>query len=605
MSGRIKILDEATITKIAAGEIIERPASVVKELIENSIDANSQNIIVEIKGGGKDYIRVTDDGTGIDENQVELAFIRHSTSKISSIDDLNNIHSLGFRGEALASISMVSKVETLTRARDSTKGIRVFIDNGKIVDKQVIGCPVGTSMILRELFYNVPVRRKFLKKETAESNYVSDIVYKLALGNPNISFKYIKDDRLILKTPGTNDIVSNIYSILGKEFIDNLLELNYKDDTLNIKGYVSKNSFYRGNRRHQYIFVNKRWVKNYEITKTIEDCYKSVIPINKFPIFIFFIDIDPSNIDVNIHPTKEEIKFVDQSKIDELINGLVIENINKVVTIPKVEIIPLKIPDVQPINFLDKNYSNATDKISNENDEFDEFKETKIMSREESDNKYLTVQNDLRGKDSNEHASNLNMAQIFNDVKIVGVLFNTYIILEDSSNDNFYILDQHAAHERIMYEQYKKEYEGEKIVTQKLISPEVIDLTNDEMEIVKENKDLFHRLGFEVEEFGINSLAIRGVPFIFGTPNSKELFFDILDNIKLDIKSSYDVKLEKIMKIACTNAIKGGDRIATIEIEELLDQLVKAENPYTCPHGRPIVIDISRRELEKRFKRII
>ena len=330
-----------------------------------------------------------------------------------------------------------------------------------------------------------------------------------------------------------------------------------------------------------------------------------MIPINKFPIFIFFIDIDPSNIDVNIHPTKEEIKFVDQSKIDELINGLVIENINKVVTIPKVEIIPLKIPDVQPINFLDKNYSNVTDKISNENDEFDEFKETKIMSSEESDNKYLTVQNDLRGKDSNEYASNLNMAQIFNDVKIVGVLFNTYIILEDSSNDNFYILDQHAAHERIMYEQYKKEYEGEKIVTQKLVSPEVIDLTNDEMEIVKENKDLFHRLGFEVEEFGINSLAIRGVPFIFGTPNSKELFFDILDNIKLDIKSSYDVKLEKIMKIACTNAIKGGDRIATIEIEELLDQLVKAENPYTCPHGRPIVIDISRRELEKRFKRII
>ncbi|WP_416197968.1 MAG: DNA mismatch repair protein MutL [Sporanaerobacter sp.] len=603
MSDKIKILDEETITKIAAGEIIERPASVVKELVENSIDASSQNIIVEIKGGGKDYIRVTDDGTGIDENQVELAFIRHSTSKISNIDDLNNIYSLGFRGEALASISMVSKVETITRTRNSTKGIRVFIDNGKIVDKQVIGCPIGTSMILRELFYNVPVRRKFLKQETAEANYVSDILYKLALGNPNISFKYIKDDKLILKTPGTNDIVSNIYSILGKEFIDNLLELNYKDSNLKIKGYISKNSFYRGNRRHQYIFVNKRWVKNYEITKTIEDCYKSMIPINKFPIFILFIDIDPSNIDVNIHPTKEEVKFVDQFRINELINILVRENIDKVVTIPKVEIIPLKMPNVQPINFLDKNYlEDDTDKFSNVNDE---FKEMKIMSREESNQEYLAVQNDLCKNDLYECDSNLKLTQILNDVKIVGVLFNTYIILENTSNDNFYILDQHAAHERIMYEQYKKEYEDEKVVTQKLILPEVIDLTNDERELVKENKDLFYRLGFEIEEFGINSLAIRGVPLIFGVPKPKELFFDILDNIKSNIKSSYDVKLEKIMKIACTNAIKGGDRIANIEIEELLAQLVKTENPYTCPHGRPTIIDISRQELEKRFKRII
>lgn len=603
MSDKIKILDEETITKIAAGEIIERPASVVKELVENSIDASSQNIIVEIKGGGKDYIRVTDDGTGIDENQVELAFIRHSTSKISNIDDLNNIYSLGFRGEALASISMVSKVETITRTRNSTKGIRVFIDNGKIVDKQVIGCPIGTSMILRELFYNVPVRRKFLKQETAEANYVSDILYKLALGNPNISFKYIKDDKLILKTPGTNDIVSNIYSILGKEFIDNLLELNYKDSNLKIKGYISKNSFYRGNRRHQYIFVNKRWVKNYEITKTIEDCYKSMIPINKFPIFILFIDIDPSNIDVNIHPTKEEVKFVDQFRINELINILVRENIDKVVTIPKVEIIQLKMPNVQPINFLDKNYlEDDTDKFSNVNDE---FKEMKIMSREESNQEYLAVQNDLCKNDLYECDSNLKLTQILNDVKIVGVLFNTYIILENTSNDNFYILDQHAAHERIMYEQYKKEYEDEKVVTQKLILPEVIDLTNDERELVKENKDLFYRLGFEIEEFGINSLAIRGVPLIFGVPKPKELFFDILDNIKSNIKSSYDVKLEKIMKIACTNAIKGGDRIANIEIEELLAQLVKTENPYTCPHGRPTIIDISRQELEKRFKRII
>lgn len=604
MYNDIKLLDTVTISKIAAGEIIERPSSVVKELVENSIDANSSNIIIQINNGGKDYIRVTDNGFGIKDDQIDLAFLRHSTSKISSIDDLENIYSLGFRGEALASICMVSKVETLTRTADNIKGIRVLLEEGEIVNKDWIGCPVGTSMIIKDLFYNLPVRQKFLKQYTVEGNLISDVVYKLALAKPEISFKYIKDNRIILKTPGNSDISSNLYSVLGKEFINNLKYLSYDDEHLKIEGFLSKNNFYRGNRKHQYIFVNGRWVKNDGITKAIEECYKSLIPINKYPVFLLYIKINPKMIDVNIHPTKEEIKFTNENELNELIRKITRRNLNEIITIPKIEINQIGL-EKDSINFLDDNIkmeeeNNTVNNIKN--NDFTDY--SKIMNKS-SDIEESDYNSDVETHDYLIREGSINISSVINNSKIIGVLFNTYIILEDGNQEEFYLLDQHAAHERIMYEKYKNEFETEEVIIQNLLTPLVIELTVSEMDIVIEQMSLFKRLGFDIEEFGINTIALRGVPLIFGKPNMEKLFFDVLDNIKEDIKTSYDLNTDRIAKIACSNAIKGGDKISIIEINELFNQLLKAKNPYTCPHGRPIIIKMDRRELEKEFNRIM
>lgn len=603
MSSKIKLLDEMTINKIAAGEIIEKPASVVKELVENSIDAKSNHIIIEVKNGGKDYIRVTDNGEGIKYDQVELAFLRHSTSKITNIEDLNNIYSLGFRGEALASIGMVSKVELLTRTVDSLKGVKVLLREGIVENKELVGCPIGTSMIIKDLFYNVPVRQKFLKSNIVEGNLISDVVYKLALGNPSVSFKYIKDNKTILKTPGSGELYSNIYSILGKDFIDNLEYFTYTNPNITIKGFLSNNTFHRGNRKHQYIYVNNRWVKNEEITKTIESCYKTLIPINKYPVFIIYIDIKPSIIDINIHPTKEEIKFANQDKINNIIKKITYNKINKIVTIPNIE--TTRIEDEQ-IVFLDSPNLKTDIKILDDSKEYkndDEINVPNIVYEkiiDESNTSYNVYKNSTNSTD--EH---LKISDVINDVNYVGILFNTYIILENRKLNEFYIIDQHAAHERIMYEKFMEEYMNEMVVIQRLFTPYIIELSGSEMDIVINNIELFKKLGFEIEEFGINTIMIRGVPLVFGKPSLKELFLNILDNIRDDLSSNYDINIDKIAKLACSQAIKGGDIISQVEVKELLNQLQKAQNPYTCPHGRPVIIKMTKRELEKEFKRVM
>lgn len=612
MNNKIKLLDEITISKIAAGEIIERPASIVKELIENSIDAGAENIVVEIKNGGKSYIRVTDDGMGINKDEIELAFLRHSTSKISSIEDLNNIYSLGFRGEALASISIVGKIETITKTKDEMNGIQVAIEDGEIIDKNSIGCPKGTTMIVRDLFYNIPVRKNFLKNDVTESNYVADIVYNLALGNPNISFKFIKDNKLVLKTPGNNDLKSNIYSVLGKDFVNSLLRVVYKDDFLSIDGYVSNNNFYRGNRNHQYLFVNKRCIKDNNITKAVEECYKSLIPINKYPIYVLFIEINPQFIDVNIHPTKQEIKFKNDIQVNDIIKSIVCKKLIEKVSVPNVYFNKNN-DSIQIKSFIDRPKIDIIpkDKYIDIHDETEKVIEENIEDIEEKvQEKFDRVEENFTNKErifekNCENNYNEDIRYVLKNMKIVGVIFSTYILGEDLQNNNFYMIDQHAAHERVMYEKYKKEYESEKVVVQKLLAPEIVRLTNGEVSLIKENVQLFEKLGFEIDEFGINTIAIRGVPLIFGKPNSKELLLDILDSIKYNLNNSYEVKLEKIMKIACTNAIKGGDRIYSVEIRSLLNQLSETENPYTCPHGRPVIVKVSKTEIEKKFKRII
>lgn len=599
---KIKILDELTIQKIAAGEIIERPSSIIKELVENSLDAGSSNITIEIIDGGKTYIRVTDDGHGILEEDLNIAFKRHSTSKLSKVDDLHKINSLGFRGEALASISTVSKVEVLTKVNEDLPGIQVFIEEGKIIKKQPIGCPKGTTMIIKDIFYNIPARKNFLDSDLVESNHINNIIYKLALGNPGISFKYIKDNKVVFKTSKNNNLISNVYSLLGKEFSKNLIKIHHKDLNFELHGYISKNTFYRGNRSHQYLYVNNRYIESKDISNLVEKQYKSIIPINRFPVFILFIDISPSLIDVNIHPTKQQIKFINQKEIYIGIEYIINKELNEVLTIPKANLeqnkkvlIKEELPLLfEPDFFKEKNESEHYNGPKNYIEKsYDLYEDKKTI-----DNKEGIIH-------KNQEVKEDSLKDILERIKLIGVLFSTYILVEDPVANNLLIMDQHAAHERIMYERFKKEYENEKIVVQNILTPEIIDLTNTEFSIVMNNIKLLRRLGFIVEEFGANSVIIRGVPILFGNPNISGLFLELVDTLKTDIKSSYDTRLDKIIKMSCTNAIKSGDNIKDIEIESLFKQLSKVENPYTCPHGRPTIIEFSKKYIEKEFKRIM
>ncbi|HHV38162.1 MAG TPA: DNA mismatch repair endonuclease MutL [Tepidimicrobium sp.] len=588
---KIKILDELTIQKIAAGEVIERPASIVKELVENSLDAASSSITIEIRDGGKSYIRVTDDGDGIAREDLKIAFKRHSTSKLANADDLYQIMSFGFRGEALASIATISKVEVLTKTAGNPVGTHAYLEGGDIVKMGSVGCPKGTTMIVTDMFYNVPVRENFLMSDSAEANHVSDIVYRLALGNPGISFKYIRDNRIVFKTSKNKSLVSNIYSLLGKDFYENLIKLRYTGSNFKVHGYISNNKFYRSNRSHQYLYVNNRYIKNQNIASLINDRYKSIIPINRFPVFILFINIEPELIDVNIHPTKEEIKFMNQQQINRELEHILEETIKKHLSIPKPSFTHRhdKVVDELPLLY-DSNSLNIPDMSTN----------SKGISNKSS----YFAENEIIDYAKEEVKEDYKLKDVLKDVKIIGSIFSTYVLAEDLESNKLFIIDQHAAHERIMYERFKEEYLKEDIAIQNILKPEIIELNNAETQTVIENMDFFRKIGFVVERFGTNSIIIRGVPILFGTPQIKNLFLDILDTIGSDIESGYEVKLDKIIKIACVNAIKGGDRMNEVEIKCLIDQLCDMENPYTCPHGRPVIIEISKKDIDKEFKRI-
>ena len=604
---KIMLLDNKTIEKIAAGEVIERPSSIVKELIENSLDANSKNITVEIKNGGKSYIRITDDGDGIDYDDLDLAFKRYSTSKLSSVEDLFKIKSLGFRGEALASISQVSKLEAMTKREDAIGGTHVIVEEGEIISKEIIGCPKGTTMIVKDLFYNFPVRKEFLKSDLIESNHISDILYKIAVGNPNISFKFIKDDKVLLKTSRDNNMKSHIYSILGKEFSNNMIEINLDDYGIKLNGYISNNNLYRSNRNHQYIYVNGRYVNNSSISSTIENHYKTLIPINRFPCFIVCIELDPSTIDVNIHPTKQEVKFANQSDILLMLEKAVKDALFPSLSISKIKINQgTKIVEEEKLPLLFDLQSNNIEKEIKRDKKRDiivkdfttkTIVEDKILVKEDNNEEFMSQDMDFDNKANN-------IDNILSSIKPIGILFNTYILAEDKLSEKLYFIDQHAAHERVMYEKYLEEFNNESIIMQQLLIPEILELTSLEMNVFVNNISLFQTLGFDVEEFGNNSVVLRAVPMIFGEPNIRVLFYDLLDNIN-NIKSSYDTKLEKIMKIACTKAIKSGDKMSDLEVISLFEQLKKTNNPHTCPHGRPIILEMTKLDIEKAFLRII
>ncbi len=616
---KIKILDNLTIEKIAAGEVIERPASIVKELLENSIDAKATEITIEIKDGGKSLIRVTDNGEGIGESDLPLAFKRHSTSKLRKIEDLYKISSLGFRGEALSSISAVAKIKILTKTQSSLAGIEAIIENGSLINQNIVGCPKGTTMIVEDLFYNLPVRKEFLKSDLVESNKISDIIYKIALGNPNIGFTYIKDNKTILRTNRNQDLKNHIYTILGRDFSENLLEISHETEDFKIKGFISNNQYYRGNRSHQYLYINDRYIQNINISKAIERQYKSLIPINRFPVFLIFIYINPSKIDVNIHPTKQEVKFTNENYLIENISSRV-----KNVLFPRVEVGKIKLQAKNMVkketipNLFDfaKDLESSKEIPTSNQDFFIEdlrpvektSKDTLIKEEKPSYNTLVNSKDFLEPEndpfiDPSENSTGPTKNMLDN-LEPVGIVFNTYIIAEDRTKEKIYFIDQHAAHERVMYEKYLQEFKEENIYIQGLISPLVLNLTNQESNKLIKNIDLFKRLGFDLEEFGNNSIIVRGVPMLFGKPNVENLLLDILDNLG-DVTNNYDTRVDKIMKIACVNSVKSGDDLKTEEVFSLFNRLKNCSQPHTCPHGRPTILEMSKKHIEKEFLRIM
>ncbi|MBC7087292.1 MAG: DNA mismatch repair endonuclease MutL [Tissierellales bacterium] len=618
---RINLLDDNTIMKIAAGEVIERPASIVKELIENSIDANARRITIEIRDGGTSFIRVTDDGEGMDKDDLELAFKRHATSKLRTIDDLYKIVSMGFRGEALSSIIAVAEVEVISKTANNDVGNKAIFKNGNLKNIENVATTDGTTMIVKNVFENLPVRKKFLKSNATEERYIVDIVTKLALGNPQISFKLIKDGKLVLNTNGTSDEINIIYQLLGKEISKGMNFLKFEEEDFKFRGYFSNNNIYRSNKSYQYLYVNNRYVYDYKLTKVIEEQYTSILPINKHPIFILYIDIDPSLIDVNIHPTKQEIKFVEENKVYSLISNHLRININKIINIPNPNNVVDKKPDNSKYPYIwEINKNNNTEKRENdfqvnENSLFDfidyttkDFKQNLInpTNNKEYDSTFLNKNDSFKASTDEKYYENDNkILSEFNNLKYIGIAFNTYIFFEDSLSETIYIIDQHASHERIMYEKLLNQYKNESITIQNLLVPQIIELSPSEYLKAVTNIDQFNNIGFSVEVFDEKSVILRGIPLVFGNPNGEGLFLDILDIIEEKEPDVYSTNIEKIMKIACTSAVKAGDNLKKIEVDSLIRELGKCDNPYTCPHGRPTVIKFYKKDLEKKFLRII
>ena len=683
MSKKINILDDLTINKIAAGEVVERPSSVTKELVENSIDAGSTQIVIDIIDGGKKQIRITDNGSGILSSEVDKSFLRHATSKIEKIDDLYDLYSLGFRGEALASIASVSRLEMITKTKDEPLGTKVILEGGKEILKEPVGTKDGTTIIIKDLFFNTPVRQKFLKSTHAETINISDLINKLAIGNTNVQFKYINNGKLMLNTPGDGKLLSVVRSIYGKEIVDNLIEINEEGKYCNIHGYIGNNNIYRSNKNLQHIYINNRFVKSKIILDAISEAYKSIIPINKHGICFLNIDINPAKIDVNIHPTKMEIKFEndkdlyieirDLLKLKLLNTALIVryESYDKKPTVSEVKEsytdIQNNIPnDIGNVSVatpkIDKaeemgTFMSLSDVLNKSNDkkesevidnkttdniaklEKNDFKEAnkeklidelnypkediKLQSIENKKNEYfidgvvdisksftfdelkdLSQIDKATNKEEDLQVDNVDNQNRFSltEFRVVGSILNTYIVLE--KNNSMYLLDQHAAHEKVLYEEYMRKFKSHKIDMQMLLDPIVIELSNVDMMKVENNIDLFLNFGFEIELFGNNHIMIRGVPTIFGNPESEKFILQIIDNID-NLKNSYDLKDDKFASMACRAAIKANDKIHKVEMNKLLSQMETCENPFTCPHGRPTIVEISKKEIEKMFKRIM
>ncbi|HPV85259.1 MAG TPA: DNA mismatch repair endonuclease MutL [Sedimentibacter sp.] len=608
----INLLDNETINKIAAGEVIENPKSIVKELVENSIDAGADEITIEIKNGGKSFIRVTDNGKGIEKDQVENAFKRHCTSKISSSDDLNSLFTLGFRGEALASIAAVSKVEVITRTNDDIYGIKMTIEGGKIISKEDIGCPVGTTITVTDLFYNVPARKKFLKSDISESSNINEIVVSLALSKENISFKYINNNNVAYRTPKTNNLMNTISSLYEKDLYNSLLKIDYKGDVLGITGYTTNLNYYRGNRKQQIVFVNGRVIKHRRMSYFIEEAYNTLLPKNKYPACFIKIEIAPALVDVNVHPAKTEVRFQNEEMVLNEIKNAIYSALHSKSIMKEVkgETLLHDSKDINNLRIFDRSsgisviLGGLENKFTEETEETENIRITEV----EISNKDIAVMESLKPYDKFEFKQQKfikaeNDEDKLPELFVIGIVMDTYIICENPEKTCMFMIDQHAAHERINYEKFLNQYNSREILIQEIV-PEVINLSYDDYETAMSNVEIFEYLGISVENFGNNAILINNIPTIFKDSNLKDVFYAILDNLKDITKSNLDFVMEKIIKEACVKSVKSGDRLHMSEVRALLNDLRMTDNPYTCPHGRPVIIKMTRYEIEKMFERI-
>ncbi|MFA6939591.1 MAG: DNA mismatch repair endonuclease MutL [Clostridiaceae bacterium] len=585
---RIKFLDGNTSNKIAAGEVVERPFSVVKELIENSIDAGSRNITIDITEGGEKSILIVDDGNGIYPDDIELAFKTHATSKIEKLEDIYQINSMGFRGEALASIAAVSKTKLISRTAEFDYGREILINGGYVDYIKDQGANKGTKIEVDDLFYNVPARLKFLKSPQRESALISDIVSRYSVSYPEISFTLISNSRKVIETYGNGNREDAILSIYGKSIRENLFSFNQDFGDYSVFGYLGSEELFRGSRNNQSIFINNRYIKNKTIDAAAENAFKSFITINKFPFFIIFIKINPELIDVNVHPTKSEIKFWDER---EIYRG-VFDSVHEAIRNSKIN----KFNDI-PI-----------DEIKEKTEEKKEYSIPEINKLQGSAEMkapiYVNVPIDFTQEKKEDYIENNKIGERkLPQLRIIGQYHKTYIICED--NENLYLIDQHAAHEKILYEKYMKEIKNEDVAVQVLLSGIVIELSYEDFIIYKENKDIFENSGFKIEVFGENTIKISEAPIFIGKVQLEGFFKDMLDNISsMGHGDREEIKWRKIATMACKAAVKANDSLSLDEIKKLIDDLSYIDDPFNCPHGRPTIIKFSLSDMEKKFKRI-
>ncbi|NLP15865.1 MAG: DNA mismatch repair endonuclease MutL [Clostridiales bacterium] len=612
----IHLLDESTINQIAAGEVVERPSTVVKELVENALDAGATAITAEIKEGGLSLIRITDNGGGIARDDIPLAFMRHATSKIKTSEDLFHVTSLGFRGEALSSIAAVSQVELITKEPSSLNGYRYIIEGGEEKSIEEIGCPSGTTIIVRNLFYNTPARRKFLKSATTEAGYVNDLMERLMVSHPEVSFRFIVNNQIKHQSSGNNNIKDILYSIYGRDITKEILPVEYASENVNISGYIGKPTVSRGNRNFENYFINGRYIKNSIITKAIEDAYKPFMMQHKYPFTSLYYEITPSLLDVNVHPQKSELKLTNGDDVYEITYNLIRSILSKKELIPKVT------------------FSDKTEKEANkpeyikklpepfENNRMNQLKALETMAQvlsednQQSEHSSSVVEDDII-KETQSYESQPVMEQIdlfspfiseqaISRHRIIGQVFSTYWLVEYEKE--LYIIDQHAAHEKVLYERIMTAARENKHSSQMLMPPIVLTLSLREQVALKRHNDTLQKLGYEIEHFGGNEFSIRAVPSDLYNLSDKDLFLEFIDEMTQDVTSRQanpESIMEKIASMACKAAVKANHVFSLEEATSLIKELLSLENPYHCPHGRPVIISMSRYELEKKFKRVL
>ena len=629
---KIAVLEKSTIDKIAAGEVVERPSSVVKELVENAIDAGASAITVEIKDGGKSYIRITDNGCGIPEDELSVAFMRHSTSKLRDASELADIHTLGFRGEALSSISAVSRVEMITKPADTLMGVRYVIEGSKEVSLDKIGAPDGTTIMVYQLFFNTPARKKFLKTDTTEASYISELMERLALSHPDISFCFISNKKEKIHTSGNGNLMDTIYQIYGRQIASNLLAVEKETDLLKVSGFIGNSNVARGNRSLENFYINGRYIKSPLLSKSVEEGYVGYLMQHQYPFCVLMITTKEASVDVNVHPTKQEVRFDDEMAIADIFKSLIFERLYQREDIAEVT--------------LDENVQAASLRKTTENDATDPGSESitcepeskkeetiievapepfeksrlekmrqKITAQINADTPYerkyqeYYQEKEKEQDQSREEKVTYEQTSFLSEQarakhRIIGQVFDTYWLIEH--DNKLYIIDQHAAHEKVLFERMMKQLQDKEMTTQYVSPPIIVSLTRAEQDILKRYEEVFSELGYVISSFGGNEFAIEGVPGNLFSFDVKEFFMELLASCgELKGNDGHDMIVEKVASMSCKAAVKGNNRLSYPEIEELLDELLSLENPYHCPHGRPTIIAMTKYELEKKFKRIV